>query len=353
MTKAYLNTIQTAVPDFDIHQKFVEFAPLLLNNQRDKDLFHRMVKRSEIEHRYSVLPPSQEPEKLDENNFYNLDGFPGTQERMALYEAQALPLATRALQGLDLRHISHLLLTSCTGFYAPGLDWQIVKELNLNPSVERTIVGFMGCHAAINALKLARHIVRSDVAARVLIVNLELCTLHLQKTNALEEILSYLLFADGCAASVISGEPVGLHLKSFHSLFLPGTDNYITWNIGDTGFEMVLKGEVPGEISRNLPKNTRTILAEHHANDIAHWAVHPGGRTILDAVEEGLALDKSKLKFSRDVLRDYGNMSSATIMFVLKDMMEEKEGQELGCALAFGPGLTVESMMFEKEQYDA
>src|SRR4029079_5926861 len=127
-----------------------------------------------------------------------------------------------------------------------------IEQCDLAPSVERTMVGFMGCHAAINALKLARHIVRSGPASRVLLVNLELCSLHLQETNDLEQMLSFLVFGDGCAASVVSADPTGLALDRFHAELVPGTRQLITWKIRDLGFDMFLSGRVPEAISRGL-----------------------------------------------------------------------------------------------------
>jgi predicted naringenin-chalcone synthase len=203
----------------------------------------------------------------------------------------------------------------------------------------------MGCYAAINALKLARHIVRSEMGAKVLVLNLELCTLHLKQSGTLEEILSFAIFADGCAASMVSANPEGLEVKSFDSVVLPQTNDLITWRVGDQGFDMHLSGKVPGAIAHNLPIVMNTLLKECTRRDIAHWAIHPGGRTVLDAVQTGAELDEHQLIEAREVLRDFGNMSSASIMFVLQKMLNNARAGE-GLAMAFGPGLTVESMRF-------
>nr|MDP9128157.1 type III polyketide synthase [Pseudomonadota bacterium] len=264
----------------------------------------------------------------------------------------ALGLALRALDQLDLLaqkdSITHLILTTCTGFYAPGLDLQIVEHYGLRPSVERTIIGFMGCYAALNALKLARHIVRSEPASKILILNLELCTIHLQETDNLEQVLSFMIFADGCSASLVSSERSGIELQSFTSTLMPGSADQITWHIGGLGFDMVLLGKVPLTITRGLPQNLAHILGGRRLEDMRHWAVHPGGRTILDAVQHSLGLPVGSLRHSRDVLRRFGNMSSATVMFVLREILEDSANAGRGCAMAFGPGVTVESMMFEK-----
>lgn len=346
MTEAYINAIETAVPDYDIHRTFIDHAPSLLPGTRERAAFRRMAERAQIEHRYSFLRPANDGTGLDQDGFYGATP-PTTADRMRMYKAQAMPLAIRALDrlGLEARaaDVTHLIVTSCTGFYAPGLDLDIVRHYGLRPSVERTIVGFMGCHAALHALKLARHIVRGDRGAVVAIVNIELCTLHLQADGGLEQVLSYLIFADGCAASLVSADASGLELQSFHACILPDSGEQITWHIGDSGFDMMLSGRVPRTIMRGVPV---TMFGGRRANDIDRWAVHPGGRSVLDAVEKGIGLPPDALETSRDILRRYGNMSSPSIMFVLRSVMQDGRHNGQGCALAFGPGLSVESLMF-------
>ena len=204
------------------------------------------------------------------------------------------------------------------------------------------MVGFMGCYAAINALKLARHIVRSDPKANVLRLNRELGTLPFQETQALEQVLSFLVFADGAAASLITAHEQGFALDSFKALMVPGTRELITWKIRDLGFDMLLSGQVPGELGRALHESE--LMAERDGIDL--WAVHPGGRSILDAVEMGLELPADTLAASREVLSCFGNMSSATVMFVLQRIMQQALPGQHGCAMAFGPGLTAETMRF-------
>ncbi|MCW8194621.1 type III polyketide synthase [Proteobacteria bacterium 005FR1] len=350
MTGAYLNRIATAVPDFDVHSKFVDFVPRLLHDRRDRMLFRRMAGRSQINHRYSFLEPDPDPDRMDTAGFYRENDFPDTQARMAFFERHAFTLARRALDQLEnesgLRATTHLIITTCTGFYAPGVDHQIIQHYGMSPNVERTTVGFMGCYAAINALKLARHIVRSEPQSQVLVLNLELCTLHLQPSDSLEEMLSFLIFSDGCAASIVSAETKGMELLGFNSTVVPETADQITWRIGQTAFDMNLSGRVPATIAANLPGALDQILGDCTRADIRHWAIHPGGRTVLDAVREGAQLDEEQLSASREVLRRYGNMSSATIMFVLQRIMAEQREPGAGCAMAFGPGVTVESCRF-------
>lgn len=348
MRSAYLNKVATAVPAFDVHKQFVDYAPSMLPDMQERALFERMARRAQIEHRYSVLQPDADANRLDTANFYVRNAFPGTGARMDFYQRHAFALAKQALDQIDLAGVTHLIVTSCTGFYAPGLDFEIVHYYGLAPSIERTVIGFMGCYAAFNAMKLARHIVRSDGSARVAILNLELCTLHLQQNGTLENVLSFLVFADGCSASIVSAEPKGIELESFRTTLLPDSGDQITWQIGASGFDMNLSGRVAGTIAAGLPSQLNSILEGARREDVNLWAVHPGGRTILDAVREGAGLAESQLMASRDILRRFGNMSSATIMFVLEEIMNPGHGGA-GCAMAFGPGLTIESLRFSAQ----
>jgi predicted naringenin-chalcone synthase len=240
---AYLNRIATAVPDFDVHDAFADFAERMLADQRLRTVFRRMVSRADIAHRYSFLDPQKASGQIpshDAHKFYRLGNFPNTGQRMELFEQNAPVLMRKAVDQLALDEkersgITHVLVTCCTGLYAPGLDFEIVEHLGLSPGVERTMIGFMGCYAAINALKLARHIVRSEPKAGVLMLNLELCTLHFQETQELEQVLSFLVFADGAAASLITAREQGFALDSFNAVMVPETRELITWKIRGPG----------------------------------------------------------------------------------------------------------------------
>jgi predicted naringenin-chalcone synthase len=354
VTQAWLNRIGTAVPPHDIHAEFVDFARTALPDEHTVALFDRMVALADIEHRFSFFEPGPKPRDrfLDLEHFYRRGDFPTTGDRMARFESEALALALRAIDGLDIAderaRITHLIVASCTGFTAPGLDFHIMQAAGLPPSVERTVVGFMGCFAAVNALKLARHIVRSEPHAKVLVVNLELSCLHLQEQWVIEKMLSFLLFGDGCGACLVSAEPAGLALDRFSAAVIPRTADLITWHIRDQGFDMHLSGQVPGRIRRWLKEHGATLLGNRAVDDIGMWAVHAGGRSILDAVQHGLALAPDALRFSRDVLRDFGNMSSATLVFVLDRILRAPDHSGEGIAMAFGPGLTVETFGFRR-----
>ena len=353
MTSAYINKIATANPPNDVHAGFIEFArSLLAHDSRKLALFNRMAERSGIAHRWSFCKPSGIDPVLDADGFYIRGAFPGTAARMMAFERTAPGLAAQAATGLlageDPRSITHLLVTCCTGLAAPGIDLQLVERLGLNPSIERSMIGFMGCYAAINALKLARHIVRSEPAARVMTLNLELCSLHLHESADLDEILSFLVFGDGAAAALITAQAKGAELESFHAALVPSTSDLIRWNIRDFGFDMVLSGKVPAAIRTGLSAARTDILGNHAVGNIDLWAVHPGGKTVLDAVESAFDLAPAALATSRGVLRDYGNMSSGTVMFVLDRMMREASGRpRQGVGMAFGPGLSAETMRFQ------
>ena len=357
MTQAYINRIATAVPDDDVHAAFVAFADQMLEDPRVQPVFRRMAQRSGIRRRFSVLTPAQRPADnatefyVNAHEFYTRGSFPDTAKRMQIFERFAPRLAQKTLDKLKLTDeertgITHVLVTSCTGLYAPGLDFDILDHLGLDTSVERTMIGFMGCYAAINGLKQARHIVRSEPAAKVLLVNLELCTLHLQETQDLEQVLSFLVFGDGCAASLISAEPTGFAMDSFRSVQIPNTRELITWRIRGVGFDMLLSGKVPGEIGKALATSGPEVLGKLKPEEISLWGVHPGGKSVLDAVERGLSLAPDALAASRQTLECFGNMSSATVMFVLERLMQTAKPGELGCAMSFGPGLTAETMLF-------
>jgi alpha-pyrone synthase len=353
MTTAYINRIATAVPQYDVHAPFIDFAASLLPEGTVRNLFRRMVRMSAIEHRYSFIQPiaTENGTWKDAEDLYVRGSFPGTARRMQLFERFAPQLTRCTLDKLRLseterRSVTHVIVTSCTGLYAPGLDFDIIHHLGLDTSVERTMIGFMGCYAAMNALKAARHIVRSAPDATVLVLNLELCTLHLQETQDLEQVLSFLLFADGCAACLVSAEQRGLAVDSFLAVNIPNTSHLITWRIRELGFDMQLSGQVPAEIGRALKELGSTVTRGTDPHSIDLWAVHPGGKSILDSVEKSLELSPDALCSSRTILAQYGNMSSATVMFVLEQIMRRAQSGQQGCAMSFGPGLTAETMLF-------
>lgn len=350
--RAFINAIAGVTPEHDVHRLFIDWAEAQVDDPRLRKLFVRMAERSGIEHRWSVLPPAPGGLPHDRPGGFYHGEMPATSTRMRTYAEEAPKLALGAIAKLReqvaLDGITHLVVASCTGFVAPGIDQIIARELGL-PDVERTLVGFMGCYAAVSALRTAHHIVRSDPKARVLAVTVELCTLHLQKTQQLESLLAMLQFSDGAAAALVTAEPGGFEMSHLFSAALEDSAELIQWKIGDTGFEMVLSGEVPHRIQQALEKDEvrAKLFNGWGAESVDSWAVHAGGRSILDAVERGLELPQGALFASREILASRGNMSSSTLMFVLA-MLLERPGTKRGVAIAFGPGLAAEGFHFER-----
>lgn len=336
-----ITALASAVPDGAVEGVFRHWAEGQIADERLRALFARMADRAGISQRYSVLDGAGE--RPDAAGFYARAPFPSTAERMAIFAQTAPDLAVRAIAGLGpLGAVTHLVVASCTGFMAPGLDQVLARRLGLAADVERVFIGFMGCYAGVTALRTAGHIVRSDPSARVLVVAVELCTLHLQQTDDVESLLAMRQFADGAGAALVTAEGPGLALGSGISRVLEDSADLITWHVGDTGFAMHLSGAVPGRLAAAL--DDTTLAAVLAPAGVSAFAVHPGGRSILDAVERGLHLPPEKLSASRAVLDQYGNMSSATVLFVLQRLWSDRP--DSGVALAFGPGLALEGLRF-------
>ena len=350
-TIAYLHAIGTAHPPHDVHAAFRAWAGNRVA-PRGRPVFERMAARAGIARRWSVLPPlAGAAAEAAPGAFYAGDPPPGTAARMAIYAEAAPELALRAVEALrakiELAGITHLVVASCTGFVAPGLDQIVARRLGLDGSVERLLIGFMGCYAAVAALRSARHIVRSEPAARVLVIACELSTLHLQDDDRAEPLLAQLQFGDGAAAALVTAEPAGFRLGQPFAATLPDSEELIRWAITDRGFAMHLSGEVPRRIGSALadPDFVDVVTAGRGPAGIDGWAVHAGGRSILDAVEHALDLPPVALAAARSVLADHGNMSSATLMFTLERMLAGPRVDH-GVALAFGPGLAAEGFGF-------
>jgi predicted naringenin-chalcone synthase len=338
----FVNAIATACPRNDFQSFFMRLVPTFLN-ERDRALFHRLMQRSQIEHRYCCMPVEDIA-----RSFYPTGGqaFPTTEVRMQMYKEHAPQLAHEAasqlLSGDRRREITHIIVGSCTGFYAPGVDFDLIRSLGLRPTVQRRLIGFMGCYAGLSVLQTAYEIVRANQESKVLTVNVELSSLHLQKPTTLEQVMGFAQFADGCGAALVSSEPRGLQLHGFQSAILSDYASAITWDITDQGFEMYLDARLPRILMQHFP-----MQLFPQGETAALWAIHPGGKSILDVVQKRLELSDEDLAVSRGVLKRFGNMSSATILFVLKEMIDAGR-QGPGYAMAFGPGLAIESMRFTR-----
>jgi predicted naringenin-chalcone synthase len=328
-------------------------------NEADKRKMRFLYHQSAIDTRYSVLPDYSL--NADEWQFYpateNLEPFPGLELRMQWFNRTAPALSVNAIEKcisdkITKEEITHLITVSCTGMSAPGLDLQIMESMNLPANIFRTSVNFMGCYAAIHGLKLADAFCEKDKKAKVLVVCTELCTLHFQKANTMDNIASSLLFGDGAAAVLVmhdSCKENGLHINNFYSEVSFKGKKDMSWQLSNTGFLMTLSGYVPDLIEQDFNNLLNNALndAGYSKTDISHWCIHPGGKRILNAVEKSIDITSEELKYSYDVLKNYGNMSSPTILFVLKEIMDslkndtEKKTNIFGAA--FGPGLTLET----------
>lgn len=284
---------------------------------------------------------------------------PGTAERMRAYaEASASMAVSAARAALDSAHadrsrITHLVTASCTGFAAPGFDQDIIRELGLPASVRRTHIGFMGCHAAVNALAVASAFAESSPGAKVLLACSEVCTVHFHSSVRVDRVVANILFADGAAAALVAAPPAddggvrglasGPTALRFASTIIPDSAGAMAWHVGDHGFEMTLGADVPDRIAAALPRWVDAELAAAGLcrSDVGGWAIHPGGPRVIDAVIASLGLKPRAGDASRAVLRRHGNMSSATILFILEELRRSGAPRPW-VAMAFGPGLAGE-----------
>ena len=330
----------------------------------------RIYQLTGIDQRYTCVPDYvRDPDLPDfEPLKWAVSHLSTTGERNDFYKANVIPLAvdaaTKAISaaGIEASEITHVVAVSCTGFFAPGLDIHLVKSLALRAETQRTMIGFMGCYAAFNALRVANAFCRADASACVLVVCAELCSLHFQTQNTLESVLVNALFADGCAAAIVrartaedlaqsDGAPKLVYERGLCRLDEDSMD-HMSWAISDKGFLMGLSSEVPNVLAKQLPRYVDDLVggAGLNRDDVDFWAIHPGGRQIVERAQLALGLADSDVRDSLSILREYGNMSSPTILFVLKRMMETGSAPSgsRGVALAFGPGLTIEGCMLSR-----
>jgi predicted naringenin-chalcone synthase len=348
------------VPETSYSQHFAgEKMTGWIKDKKARRYISKIYQDSGIDTRFSVIPDfgSDAPEvffKLGE------DGFPiepGTAQRNEIYVHESkkmlVAIADKIIggcPGIERADITHVITVSCTGFYNPGPDLQIIQGLGLKESTERYNIGFMGCYGAFPAMRMAKQFCQANPDAVVLVVCLEYCSLHLQLDSDLDSIVANSVFADGASALLISAKPPmdkkSLKLDAFASALVTEGAEDMAWTIGDRGFDIVLSKYVPKIIGANISDLVNCVLEQNDINidSIDLWAVHPGGKSILDKIEQGLELAPSQLADSRYVLRNYGNMSSATVLFVLKEMIEKSTYSKI-CAIAFGPGLSVESAL--------
>lgn len=361
-TKSYITRLGTAVPEYKISQEDAA-AFMAKTVAREADMIRKikvLYRATRIRERYSVLGDYLSP---DDFTFFpnspDLSPFPTTADRMAKYREEAAPLGMQAVKKAlpqeELTSITHLITVSCTGMYAPGLDIDLVNGLQLSGNVQRTCINFMGCYAAFNALKVADSIVGADSEAKVLIVSVELCSLHFQMETDRDQLLANSLFADGAAAVLVEGKPRSgwnLSLDAFRCQLIPQGASDMAWNIKDTGFEMRLSAYVPDLLAGVANEAVQALLTDLplKGGGIDLYAIHPGGRKVLEALEKALNLPREKNAAAYQVLASYGNMSSATVLFVLEETLANltpDQDRSRLLSMAFGPGLTLESALMQ------
>ncbi|MFO0959893.1 MAG: type III polyketide synthase [Isosphaeraceae bacterium] len=358
--------IGTAVPSLRIDRsESVDAASILCAEDDDHAaLLENLYRQSGVEARH-IVHSYEEFRRVvyDEGDVETVflskgkgDRGPSTAERMERYERESIPLAERACQGalsqggVSPEEITHLVTVSCTGFSAPGVDIALIKRLGMRRDVERTQVGFMGCHGSLNGLRVARGLLAADPSARVLLCSVELCSLHYAYGWNPKKVVGNALFADGAAAILLGNLSTanGDHwrLAANGACLFPDSEQAMAWFIRDHGFDMILSSKVPNLIQRNLRPWLESWLGRHGltVEEVGTWAVHPGGPRVLTCVQEALDLPPDATEVSRKILKEYGNMSSATIVFILEQLIDQ--GATRPCvALGFGPGLAIEAAL--------
>jgi len=359
--RAALLSLGTAVPRYQIEQ--AAFTRWVAESFGNRPGLNRMIRRlfevSGIDVRYSCVPDF---DGAFAQSRFSLGGAPesapSTAVRMEIYRHEATALGTAAAQraladhapgqAFDTTAITHLIAVSCTGFFAPGLDQAIANALGLRPTVERSLIGFMGCAAAFNGLRLARQIVCGQPDALVLVVCVELSSLHMHPENSRTNLVAASLFGDGAAACLV-GAPRSdgydcFEIDRFYTELVPDTTEEMAWSIGNHGFILHLSPDIPRHLGKVAPRALTALLDGRPAPHF--WAIHPGGRAIVDRLAELFVLAPEHIAASLAVLRQYGNMSSPTILFVLNELRRQlrRAGDDAvpGVAMAFGPGLVVE-----------
>jgi len=344
MTTAYINAIETANP---VHKVSAEdtfnFIQKKLNpNKEEQRWIEAAIKLSGIKNRYSCI----EDFTSDKARLFNGSKFPDTKSRNQVFQEEAFNLAAKGIEKLDFdpESITDIISISCTGLMAPGLEISLANHFHLNQSVNRHGINYMGCYAALHGLRLASSIVSNNPDAQVLLVAVELSTLHYQNSKEREAILSNLLFGDGAVTLKISGRksPKSLSINDYNSLLLSNGKEMMKWSVGNLGFEMELSSKVPGLLVEN------SELLKQKLPEADFLAIHPGGKKIIENIASIFNADETSKQAAFQVLSHYGNMSSPSIIFVLKELLEgnlQNDRKILG--LAFGPGISVESVLMK------
>jgi alpha-pyrone synthase len=367
---AYLLDIATAVPEFSIEKKDIQqFYSDVFRSSHSPSFFQKLRllnEKTKIEKRYSCIPDynGSKHELFTDGNYE-----PRVEKRMNLYKEKIMPLVTKAIDALlqknkiNTKEITHLITVSCTGMFAPGLEFFVAEKYGLQ-NAEKSAINFMGCYAALKALKQANYIAEADPNACVLIISAELCTLHFYPSDADEDVIANLLFADGAAATLVCGknnkyikDKVVLSIDSIGSAYIPNTLDLMTWDITSSAFRMYLSKDIVNAIKENIEPVLSVFLKNDKAQ-IDYWAIHPGGIKIVEAVRDKLNLSESNITDSMKVLQNYGNMSSPTILFILDSIFNKIKNTEFPAnkkivSCAFGPGITIEMIQLSSVEINS
>ncbi len=355
-----ITAIATSVPAFKHSQKTLfEFANTVYSsNADDTRKLQFLYNHSGIDTRYSIIPDFDlaTKQRIFFTNDKHVQPEPSIEIRMQLYENNAAKISADTIEKcitdkINAKQITHLITVSCTGMSAPGLDLQIMEMMNLPNNISRTSVNFMGCYAAIHAMKIGDAFCNNDKNANVIIVCTEFCTLHFQAAPTIDNITSSLLFADGCAAILIQHNEAGkgLRIDNFYSDVNFAGKKEMAWQLSSNGFLMTLTGYVPALIKADFEKLVSNALknSNRKKEHVTQWCIHPGGKKIVDSIADALKMDRATFVNSYEVLKDYGNMSSPTILFVLQKILQQIEKRrakkQVIFGAAFGPGLTMET----------
>ncbi len=355
-----ITAISTALPKYKYNQLeiFESIKLLHASTSKEERILKYLYSNSGIDVRYSALPDfnvNQDTTLRKGSTFLTVN------ERLDIYTIEAFKLAKKIVEGIinkgiDVNTITHVISISCTGMCAPGLDLMLVEAFQLRKNIKRTSINFMGCYAALHGMKFANDIVNANVDAKVLLVDVELCTLHFQPDKTIDNIVSTILFGDGAAACIIEANcsnNKGWLMHDFYSEILLEGKKEMRWNISTSGFLMTLTNEVPKLIEKNIESFTNNALIQYKLSkqDIAYWCIHPGGKKIIEAMQKGLHLNDAECTYSFQILKNYGNMSSPTVLFVLDLITKSIDVTNNTKTMmnAFGPGLTLETALLEYE----
>ncbi|MFC4874065.1 type III polyketide synthase [Negadavirga shengliensis] len=357
--QSHIVSIGLANPGAPIPQekicRFMQMAHGL--NASDSRKLNFIYKLSEINSRHSALEDFRHQDPAQFAFFPKnmaLEPFPGTKKRMSIFQKVAPSLGISAISecldksGVSPGQITHLILVSCTGMYAPGVEMDIIQKMGFKSTIERYAIHFMGCYAAFNAIKLADRICKSEPKAKVLILSVELCTIHFQKDYNEDNMIANAIFGDGAAAILVTHSNEGIKIKGYESDILNEGEPDMAWHIGDYGFEMKLSKYVPELLDKGVKLLKEKMESKFNLSTIKNFAIHPGGTQILKKVEVAFGIDRCQNIHAHEVLRRFGNMSSASILFVLSALMDDASLKGDVLAMGFGPGLSMETLLIEK-----